>query len=293
MSISDVTLITCAEFPELDPDDRLLANALEAIGLRVNTRVWSDRSVDWSASKLCLIRSTWDYDRRQLEFIDWLKQASSITRLYNDASLIRWNIDKSYLQSLAEKGIKIIPTRWLNADDGIYTEKFTEELKKLIEQLGRDLVLKPTVGLGGGGVVRINLTEQNETQFESSLRYLQKSGKVMIQPFVQSVLREGEHSLVFFEGLFSHAIRKSPFAKLAYAGQAGEAKIIATTEEIQFGLAVLAQLPQPPLYARVDVVSLDEQIHLMELELIEPSLYFSYSDNAEKLLAALIAMKLL
>jgi hypothetical protein len=292
LSIPDVTLITCAEFPQLDPDDRLLADALEALGLQVNAKVWSDRSVDWSASKLCLIRSTWDYDRRQHEFLNWLEQVSSVTRLCNDASLIKWNIDKSYLQSLAEQGVKIIPTKWLNADDEIHTEKFTEELKKLIEQFGPDLVLKPTVGLGGGGVVRINLVEQNQTNFELSLRHLQKSGKVMIQPFIQSVLREGEHSLVFFEGLFSHAIRKSPFAKLAYAGQAGEAKIIATTEEIQFGLSVIAQLPQPPLYARVDVVFLDGQTHLMELELIEPSLYFSLSDRAEKLLAALIAMKL-
>jgi hypothetical protein len=291
LSINDVTLITCAEFPELDPDDRLLADALEALGLRVNASIWSDPTIDWSASKLCVIRSTWDYDKRQHEFLQWLEQVSKVTRLCNDASLIRWNIDKSYLQNLAAKGIKIIPTRWLTADDELYTGKFTEELKKLIEQLGVDLVLKPTVGLGGGGVVRINLAEQNVNDFESSLRHLQKSGKVMIQPFIQSVMREGEHSLVFFEGLFSHAIRKSPFARLAYAGLAGEAKIIATAEEIQFGLAVLSQLPQPPLYARVDVVFLNDQIHLMELELIEPSLYFSFSDNAEKLLAALIAMK--
>lgn len=285
MSKADVTLITCAEFPDLDPDDRLLANALEALGLSVNSTVWSDQSVDWSASKLCLIRSTWDYDKRQDEFLNWLDQVSTATQLCNDATLIRWNIDKSYLQNLAEKGIRIIPTRWLNADDEIFSSQ-------LVEQFGLDLVLKPTVGLGGAGVVRINLREQKEVEFESSLRHLKKSGKIMVQPFIQSVLHEGEHSLVFFEGQFSHAICKSPFAQMAYAGLAGETTITPTAEEIQFGEKVLAQLPKLALYARVDVVSVNGHIHLMELELIEPSLYFSYSDNSEQVLAALIAMRL-
>ncbi|MGA8532765.1 MAG: hypothetical protein WB615_01510, partial [Candidatus Tumulicola sp.] len=94
MSRHDCTLVTCEEFPALDPDDRLLAGELCARGITVAIATWSDPQVDWSAGRLCVLRSTWDYHRRYGEFIDWLQRTAAVTSLRNDARLIAWNADK-------------------------------------------------------------------------------------------------------------------------------------------------------------------------------------------------------
>lgn len=288
MSRTDVTLVTCREYPNLDPDDQLLANELINLGLTVDSKIWSAPETDWSLSKLCLIRSTWDYHNCVGEFSRWLKLVDSQSILQNQAELVRWNIDKNYLQSLDKAGIKIIPTLWVTPSEQI-------PLDEIIDRLGADLVGKPTVGLGGSGVMRFNRNEVNEADFQQSFqKFLEtnKNRRLMIQPFIKSVLSSGERSLIFFEGNYSHAIRKSPFAQMAFAGKAGETPILPECAEIEFGKNIIAQLPAVPLFARVDIVLIDEQAHLMELELIEPSLYFSTAERSASDLAALIAMKL-
>src|SRR5579862_442479 len=108
----DCTLVTCDDVPDLDPDDRVLAEELVRRGISIAVAVWSDGSVDWSDTKCCVLRSTWDYHRRFDDFTAWLDRVSRLTTVWNSPKLVRWNADKRYLLDLEEAGVRIVPTQW-------------------------------------------------------------------------------------------------------------------------------------------------------------------------------------
>ena len=109
----DCTLVTCEGVPALDPDDRLLLDELRNRGLSVSIAIWSDPSAQWGASRLCLLRSTWDYHYRHSEFFAWLERAETLTSVKNEPLLIRWNSHKSYLRELERRGVRVVPTSWI------------------------------------------------------------------------------------------------------------------------------------------------------------------------------------
>ena len=104
----DVVLVTCDAFPDLDPDDRLLAAELRRRGMSVAAAVWNDPRVDWSAARLTLLRSTWDYHRRHGDFVAWLDRIAPLTVVRNEPSLLKWNAHKFYLRDLERAGIPVI-----------------------------------------------------------------------------------------------------------------------------------------------------------------------------------------
>ena len=116
MSRARVALVTCAELPELDPDDRLVVEPLRALGIDVVPAVWDDPAVDWAAVDLAVLRSPWDYARRRDEFVTW---SESVPRLLNPAAVIRWNTDKRYLRALAASGAPVVETAWLEPGDQV------------------------------------------------------------------------------------------------------------------------------------------------------------------------------
>ncbi len=106
-----IALATCAELPELDPDEQLLLEPLRALGIDAQPAVWDDAAIDWTAFDLVVIRSTWDYTARRDEFLAW---AGSVPRIVNPAPVLAWNTDKHYLNDLAKGGVPVVPTVWLD-----------------------------------------------------------------------------------------------------------------------------------------------------------------------------------
>lgn len=262
----DYTFVTCSKLPDLDPDDAAVADWLRARGVRVGAAIWNDPSVDWQNAGTCVIRSTWDYHLTPAQFLAWAKLVSK-NGLINPLSLVTWNAEKTYLLDLESKGASIIPTRIISQID---------ELSAILaDQHFDDLVAKPAVGLSTFGVRRFTGAGEREAAREH-VRNLLQTGKVLLQPYLPAVETTGERALVFIAGQYSHAIQKTPFQYLAPAGFAGEKVVEPESEEIESAEAVLALLDQVPLYARVDLVADQEgRPCIMELELIEPSLYCS------------------
>jgi hypothetical protein len=116
MSRPRVLLATCAEIPDGDEDERVGIAALRAAGVDAVPSVWDDPSVDWSAADLVVVRSTWDYARRHDEFLQW---AGSVPQLANPAPMLEWNSDKTYLRTLAEAGLPVVPTTWYVPGDDV------------------------------------------------------------------------------------------------------------------------------------------------------------------------------
>ena len=270
-----IALATCGKLPEPDHDERPLSDALGALGAEVAISAWDDPSVDWARFDLCVIRSTWNYVHRLPEFLSWAKRTSRVTRLANPWELVRWNSDKRYLKDMEARGIRIVPTVFCPRGSA-------RPLSGILARSGwTDVVIKPQVGAASF------MTRRFSGRLAAAENFLRRVGAerdMLIQPYVPSVETRGEHSLVYVSGRLTHAVRKSP--RLAGGREGVSSSLPITRDERRFALRALKPFRDGILYARVDVArAADGGLMLMELELIEPSLFLLQNPRALRLFA--------
>jgi glutathione synthase/RimK-type ligase-like ATP-grasp enzyme len=275
-----MAIATCAAYEKLKVDDRLLGAALESHGVEALPVVWDGAQPRWEDVDLCLVRSTWDYHDKHEQFLTWTRSVERATTLHNPAELIAWNSEKTYLRQLGEGGVPTVPTVWVDRE----SEPDIEEI--LSREGWEEAVIKPIVDLGARNLHRVRAG--NGTAAGALAAVLSRSA-AMVQPFLPSLEAEGEHSLIFIDGNFSHAVRKRPasgdFRVQSIWGGSVEATTPSGTQR-DVAEHALAQLDDPPLYARVDLVTdRDGNPTLIELELIEPNLYMGEHPPAAAALA--------
>ena len=265
--------------------DHLCFPAMAERGWEGSEVAWDLPGVDWSSFAAVVIRSTWDYQRRYDEFREVLESIErSGTLLLNSPAIVRWNIDKRYLQELEQRGVRIVPTEWL--------PRFStgSELFPMFDRFQTtELVVKPTVGANADDTFRLRTdSPANWPEVEKIFA----SKPLMVQPFLESIVTEGEYSLFYFDGVFSHAVRKRP-AQGDFRVQeehGGEITAYQPGEDLLIaGQLAMSALPEQVLYGRVDLVRMaDGNWGVIEIELIEPSLYFPYDpDSIERFTEAL------
>jgi hypothetical protein len=270
-----IALATSSKHPNLAADDRLLLAPLAKRGIQTEPAVWNSPSQDWSLFDGVILRSCWDYHLRPEEFLRWIAslEAKRIP-LWNPASVVRWNANKGYLRELGAKGIAIVPTLWPEASDPV-------GLPEKLRELGwTKAVVKPRISATAHRTHLIAL--DNAESAQGLFEELRDGPGVMVQKFMESIVREGEWSLMFFGGQFSHAILKTPKAgdfrvQGDFGGNERPADPPALVEE---SAAVIVRSVAPTLYARVDGVVDQGQFRLMELELIEPMLFLALHPEA-------------
>jgi glutathione synthase/RimK-type ligase-like ATP-grasp enzyme len=281
--VSDVTIASHAGMPGGSTDDRLLALALASAGASVDVAVWNDPGVDWSLSARIAIRSTWDYHLQPALWLDWLAAASSVSRVINDAAVVRWNTDKRYLLDLQRAGVAIVPTELVTRDRPV-------DLDALCRGRGwRDIVVKPAIGASAKGAERFTDAAVGAVggAAQAHLDALLLHGHALVQPFQDAVNDARERSLVYIGGAFSHAFSKPPFLRGVGDGL-GEAAHEPTAAERLLAEHALESAPGSVTYARVDVVPTVDGPRLMELELIEPDLGLRLAPASIASLAAAI-----
>lgn len=274
----DIALITYDGLPDLDPDDCLLRDELVKRGHKCHTCIWDDESIDWSKFDVSIMRSAWDYHLKEKKFHAWIDKVSRVSKLLNPAALMRWSSHKTYLKELDAAGLPVVETLWVS-QGGTAADLF--------ERLQWDkAIVKPAVGLSTFGVKKFVLDTEGKKAAAEHANDLAKNGDVMIQPFLSSVDEYGERALIFIGGKYSHTVRKSSFQKLAPSGHAGESSVPSDPEEVALAEKVIGHLKESPLYARVDLVRDSEgKPKVLELELVEPSLFFCYAPAAPAMFA--------
>lgn len=275
-----IAIASVAAARALDEDLPPLLAALAEAGFEAEVCDWDDPSVDWSGFSAVLLRSTWDYTQRLPEFLAWCERVTAVTRLLNPLELVRWNCDKHYLRDLAERGVPIVETCFI--EPGESAEDFPDY---------EEFVVKPAVSAGSRDTRR-HLRAARSEAVAHVQGVLDQGRSVIVQPYLEAVDTAGETALVHFDGVFSHAIRKGPLLQR----QSDATALLFATEQIdprtptpaEHALAqqVLAALPFPvPLYARIDLLPTLDGPRLLELELIEPSLFFDHADGSAARLA--------
>ena len=284
-----VALVTARAARGLDEDMPPLLAAFAAAGALAEIVDWDDPAVDWASFDLALLRSAWDYAERLPQFLAWVDRTAAATLLLNPPPVVRWNSDKHYLRELTRAGVPVVPTTFVEAgsDPHVLLEDF------LRRERCAELVAKPAVGAGSRDARR-----HARTDGVSILEHLQPlldAGRaMMLQPYLESVDREGETALVFIDGRFSHAVRKGP---LLPAGAPATAGLFAPetitprvpgADELRVGERALAQVPFGELlYGRVDLIrDAAGAPRVLELEIAEPSLFFSYVPASPRFVSA-------
>ena len=271
-----IAFVTHAGLLGLSADDLLAVEELRRHGAEVEPAVWDDPGVRWSAYQRVVIRSCWDYHLRPEAFLGWLDEMERRrTPLWNPASVVRGNVDKAYLADLAAAGLPVVPTVRLEKGEAA-------DLAGLLDERGwTEAVIKPSVSASAFRTLRIGRGEAVAAQ--EKLTGLLASSGALVQPFLPEVQTGGEWSLIFLGGEYSHAVLKKPKAgdfrvQQELGGSADSA--VPSSELVEQARRVLETIREPWLYARVDGVEIGGAFTLMELELIEPSLFLVADERA-------------
>jgi glutathione synthase/RimK-type ligase-like ATP-grasp enzyme len=283
MSSPSVVLATCTRIHKEDLDQAPLLQALADVGVAAQVLAWDDPEAqdEIAAARACLLRSTWNYVQNYERFLPWVDWCAGATSLWNPAPVVRWNSHKQYLLELAAAGIPVVPTRLCRQGNHV-------DLAQLTAQ-GDDLVIKPAVSAGSFGTLR---STGEHSAGLAHLTSMLATRDMLVQRYQPSVDDYGERAVICIDGQPTHAVRKGA----RFFGQneniSAEAVPIADDERA-LAMRILAAAPGPLLYARVDLVrDAEGRPRLMELELIEPSLFFGRHPPAAARLAAALAARL-
>lgn len=290
-----LALITDAVSLPIDYDMPLLLDACQENGFKADICQWEDSTIDWSQYDAVLLRSPWNCIDRLSDFITCCEQIAAVTHLFNPVSVARWALNKCYLADLATYGIPIVPSTFVAHD----TNSFSV-IKEFFNAYpdAREIVIKPTVGSYSRGVQRYTRSKEVEAA-EHIKKLLGQGCQVILQPYFDSIDHYGETDLIYFDGVYSHAIRKS--ALLMPDGTVNVPTLdfrksrVADDDEHAVASAALTaaalhlNIKGPLLYGRVDLIrDNNNQPMVLELDICEPSLNLPFSeDGATRLLQAL------
>lgn len=270
--------------PEPDADLPPLLAALRAAGLTAEVLAWDDPEADFASARLTLLRSTWNYSVHPAEFLAWIDRVAACSALWNRRDTVRWNAHKSYLLDLEARGVPVVPTH-------LVRRGATTTLAEVTRERGwSDVVVKPAVSGGSRATVRVTpgALERGETH----LRSLASREDVLVQPYLPSVEGHGERAIVWIDGEATHAVRKTP--RFLGDAESVSAAIPIEADEADLARRAVAAAPGPLLYARIDVArDAGGSPRVMELELIEPSLFFPQAPAALALYVAGVEKRLL
>lgn len=275
-----IALVTCDAARDNDEDLPLLVDALAARGAAAELPSWDDPAVAWDGFDAVVLRSPWNYMDRHEAFIAWVRATATVAPLWNPPELVAWALDKRYLADLAARGVPTVPTAFAAPGEDVALPD-------------GDVVVKPSVGAGSMDALRC----ADPAAARAHVAHLHATGRTaMVQPYLEGVDALGETGLVHIDGHLTHAFRKGPMLagpKVVVGGIYLEEDISArepSDAERSLAAATLAAVPVPvPLYARVDVVpgpSGDPVV--LELELVEPSLFVALHPPAAAALAVAV-----
>ena len=258
--------------PDPDLDIPFAIKAAEQLEIDLVFANWNDKSIAWESFDAAVIRSAWDYVPVRDEFLEFAKNVETKTKLFNSYEVMKWNTNKTYLSILENKGVPIIPTKFANnIDEALPAIKWAFKKASAI-------AIKPSVG-AGARLAGKALTEDEAIEYVK--RILEAKRTVIIQPYISSVDDEGEKAIIVINGEISHAAKKVPaLTKGGHGDAAGQIEITTEMKAIVKTISNAVSEWNDLLFARVDVVRMDEKLVLMELELTEPWLFMQFRPEA-------------
>jgi glutathione synthase/RimK-type ligase-like ATP-grasp enzyme len=281
-----IGLLTCDKLPELTLADQQLIPELAKHNIIAKAVIWSDKTTNWNDFDYLIFRNTWDYFEKETEFNLWLDQIEKLgIKTLNAIEIIKQNKHKFYLREMEKEGISILPTIFIDKTEHL-------NLVEIIPKNWKKAVIKPAFSAGSYLTTVFETSDIEKTNDEYTKIAQEK--ELLLQEFIPEIQTLGETSFIFFNKKFSHAVNKKPvdgdFRVQSQFG--GKYSLIQPSQElIDKAQKVVNTFDAKLLYARVDGIVIDGELHLMEIECIEPDLYFDISEGAlERFVASIIEL---
>ena len=281
-----IAILTCEKLPDLNPEDQKIIPALAQHNIQATAAIWSDKTINWSEFDYLVFRNTWDYFEKETEFKIWLNQIAQLEiKTLNPIVTIKQNIHKFYLREMEQQGITILPTVFIDKTN-------TLNLAELIPEHWKKAVIKPAFSAGS---YLTEVFEKSEIQaINDKYKSIATEKELLLQEFMPEIQTLGETSFIFFNKKFSHAVNKKPvdgdFRVQSLFG--GKYTLVhPSSKMILKAQKIVDTFQEDLLYARVDGILIDNELYLMEIECIEPDLYFNLSENAmERFVAEIVEL---
>lgn len=277
-----IAMATYRAEPALVEEDRMIVRELTRRGHSIEAVVW-DADTDWSPYSAVVLRSCWDYDAKTEAFRGWLDHLESLDLLVlNTVEVVRDNLDKRYLEKLNASGVHCLPSVYLEAGSSVHLDAL------MVSTGWDDVVVKPAISLSAHHTRRVLGAPSLATQvwFDRLLG----TRPLIVQRFDHRILTVGETSFVFIDDEFTHAVQKSPApGDFLVQSEFGGVKVPVVPSESAVDRARWtlreAAHGRPTVYGRVDAILADDDLTVMEVELVDPSLYLSFYPHAASLFA--------
>ncbi len=270
-----IAILTCEKLPDLNPEDQNIIVELAKHNIVAKAVIWDDKTVNWTDFDYLIFRNTWDYFEKETEFKIWLDQIEKLgIKTLNPIAIIQQNIHKFYLRDLQKLGVTILPTVFIDKTNHL-------DLTELIPSHWKRAVIKPAFSAGS---YLTEVFDVSEIQvINEKYKSIATEKELLLQEFMPEIQTIGETSFIFFNKKFSHAVNKKPVdgdfrVQSLFGGQ--YTLVQPNTTLIEKAQKIVNTFPDHLLYARVDGIIMNSELHLMEIECIEPDLYFNLSENA-------------
>jgi glutathione synthase/RimK-type ligase-like ATP-grasp enzyme len=273
----NIALLTCEKLPDLTPADHLLIPALAEHNIVAKAMIWDDKTVNWSDFDYLVFRNTWDYFERESEFNHWLDQIEKLgIKTLNPIEVIKQNKHKFYLRDLQKNGIQIIPTVFIDKTPNL-------NLSELIPTHWKKAVIKPAFSAGSYQTAVFEVSDIKKINEE--YKNIASEKELLLQEFMPEIQTLGETSFIFFNKKFSHCVNKKPIdgdfrVQTQFGGK--YTSIAPNLEIIEKAQKIANTFSDNLLYARIDGIVIENELHLMEVECIEPDLYFDLSEGSHQ-----------
>ena len=273
----NIALLTCENLPELTIADQLLIPELAKHNITASAQIWDDKSINWVNFEYLIFRNTWDYFEKESEFNLWLDHIKKLgIKTLNTLEVIKQNKHKFYLKEMEQNGIQIIPTVFIDKTDKL-------NLSEIIPSHWEKAVIKPA--FSGGAYQTAVFEIADIKKINSEYQPIASQKELLLQQFIPEIQSLGETSFIFFNKKFSHCVNKKPVeGDFRVQSQFGGKYTLVQPhfELIEKAQKIVNQFNSELLYARVDGIIIENELHLMEIECIEPDLYFDLSDGSHQ-----------
>ncbi len=279
-----IAILTCDQLPELTQEDQLLLPELAKNNIEATAEIWNDAEVNWKSFDYLVFRNTWDYFEKETEFNLWLDQLEKLgIKTLNPIDVIKKNKHKFYLREMEQQGVPILPTIFIDRTDKL-------DLNKIIPTHWKKAVIKPAFSAGSYQTEVFELKDLEK--INTAYKNIAAEKELLLQEFMPEIQTLGETSFIFFNKKFSHAVNKKPVEgdfriQKQFGGQ--YSLVHPDNKLIEKAQKIVDTFSGPLLYGRVDGIVIDSELHLMEVECIEPDLYFNLSEGAmERFVSAIV-----
>ncbi len=272
-----IGILTCEKLPNLLESEQFLMPSLQQNNYEVQAVVWNDKNINWTTYDLLIFRNTWDYYEKQTAFDVWLNEIQTLDiKCLNSIETIQKNKHKFYLKELENNGISIIPTIFIEKTNNL-------NLSKIIPNHLKKAVIKPAYS---GGSYQTQLFDVAEIEsINTDYQTIASEKELLLQEFIPEIETVGETSFIFFNKKFSHCVNKMPFkGDFRVQSQFGGNYTIVEPSQTLIDKAqkIVNTFTEELLYCRIDCIVIDNNLLLMEVECLEPDLYFELCPKAEQ-----------